>query len=185
MKKKLLNIFATVFLGVFLVVLFDTSKPTSPTLESNVPPLKTEQKYQGQARIIDGDSIEVADNNTRLLGIDAPEMKQTCFNQQKNEYLCGEISKNFLINLIGKKEVTCYYVGKDMYNRFLSECFIDNVSINEEIIKNGMAVIYSFTSVSKKMEDLERQAQENKLGIWRGAFQSPKDYRKSHKKKKL
>ena len=43
-----------------------------------------------------------------------------------------------------------------------------------------MAVIYNFTESSEEMNALEAQAQEKKSGIWKGAFQLPKDYRKSH-----
>ena len=56
------------------------------------------------------------------------------------------------------------------------------ISINQEIIKNGMAVIYNFGNGDPKLDELELQAKNNHLGIWRGAFQLPKDYRKSHKK---
>ena len=55
--------------------------------------------------------------------------------------------------------------------------------INEEIVKNGMAVIYDFKESDEKMDALEAEAKKQKLGIWRGAFQLPKEYRKSHPRK--
>ncbi len=181
MKNKLLNILATVILGALVATLFDATKPhesRAPLLEDS----STKEKYFGKARVIDGDSIVVDGHNTRLLFIDAPEFKQTCLNPQNSEYACGQMSRYFLINFIGKNDVTCYYSEHDKYNRFLGECFVGEASINKAILQNGMAVIYSFTNVDEELKALEAEAKKKKLGIWQGAFQLPKDYRKSHKK---
>ncbi len=182
MKNKLLNTLATVVLGVLVATLYDATKPqdSKPLPHKEI---SQKEKYSGKTRVIDGDSLMVDGHNTRLLGIDAPEFKQTCLNAKNEEYACGQMSRDFVINFIGKSDVTCYYVEKDRYNRFLGECFIGDVSINEAILKNGMAVIYSFTSVDDRIKNLEKSAKIKKLGIWQGAFQLPKDYRKSHKKK--
>ena len=185
MNKKLLNIITTVFLGVFFATIYNTAtkKPETPDHKIHQP-AKLENELKGFAIITDGDSIKINNERIRLLGIDAPEYSQTCFNAKKIEYNCGQISRNFLINLANNKEVTCYYAQKDIYNRFLAECFIGEISINQEIIKNGMAVIYNFKASDEIMENLETQAKINKIGIWQGAFQLPKDYRKANKKKK-
>ena len=86
----------------------------------------------------------------------------------------------FLANFAQGKEVECVYAEMDKYNRFLSKCFVDKVSINEALIKNGMAVIYNFNESDEKMTEFEKIAHEQKLGIWKGAFQLPKEYRKAH-----
>ena len=62
---------------------------------------------------------------------------------------------------------------------FMKELEQDNL-INEELVKNGMAVIYNFTESDKKMDELEVAAKKQKIGIWQGAFQLPKEYRKAH-----
>ena len=186
-KQKLLNLFSLLFLAVFGAIIFDVKDSPKPDKDAqkNISEIKSGQSFSGKTRVIDGDSIVVANNRVRLLGIDAPEHSQNCLNQKNQEYPCGKISGEFLSNLVGDKEVICFYKHKDIYNRFLGNCFIQDLSINEEILKNGMAVIYSFTSSDKKMNDLELFAKEHRLGIWQGSFQLPKEYRKSKKNKSL
>lgn len=182
-QKKLLNILSIVFLGAFLAFIYEAAKPQSTASNDQPFLVKQEKKYSGSARVIDGDSIVVNGNETRLIGIDAPEFKQNCFKDNRLEYACGQMSYKFLLNLIGANEVTCYYEIKDKYNRFLGECFVGDLSINQELLKNGMAVIYSFNNANNNMILLENHAKENKLGLWQGSFQMPKDYRKYHKRK--
>jgi len=128
--------------------------------------------------------MKVGKKELRLFGLDAPEYSQTCFNEKKQEYACGQVSRDFLINLAGGKDVNCFFAEKDKYDRFLSKCFVGKVSINEELVKNGMAVVYNFTESDEKMDELEKEAKAKKIGLWQGAFQLPKDYRKSHPKHK-
>ena len=146
--------------------------------------VKLDQSFSGTAIAVDGDSIKVAGNSVRLLGIDAPEYKQTCFDAKNSEYPCGIISKNFTKNLVDGKNVTCHYHKKDIYNRYLAQCELDGVVINWQILRNGMAVIYNYSEVDVEIKMLESQAKADKLGIWQGSFQLPKEYRKTHKKGK-
>jgi len=59
--------------------------------------------------------------------------------------------------------------------------FLGNDSINEKIISSGMAVIYDLSKANQTIINLENRAKINKLGIWRGYFQLPKEYRRSEK----
>lgn len=178
------NTFALFFFLFFCSTLFTvaTSKPAKS--QSGFPRVRSHlvfsKSFSGTAKVIDGDSISVDDREVRLFGIDAPEYHQTCFDVKMREYSCGKASQEFLYDFINGKKVTCYYAEKDKYNRFLGKCEINKTSINQEIIKNGMAVIYNFTESDDLMDNLEAAAQKQKLGIWQGAFQLPKDYRKSH-----
>jgi hypothetical protein len=47
------------------------------------------QSVAGIARVVDGDTLEVADTKIRLEGIDAPETKQVCIAGSGEEYACG------------------------------------------------------------------------------------------------
>lgn len=138
--------------------------------------------FSGNAWVIDGDSIKISKKNVRLLYIDAPEYKQKCFDKNNNEYDCGIVSKKYLLNLLKDQEVKCYYNNKDMYNRFLAVCYVNNVNINKKLISDGMAVIYDLSKVSDEIINLESQAKSSAKGIWQGHFQLPKEYRKMIKK---
>lgn len=177
------------FLGVFFIFVFDVAiskeiNPSSLKVESS---LKFDKKFSGTASVIDGDSIKVADENSkkevRLFGLDAPEYKQICFDEKNREYACGQTSYKFLLSLINGKEVVCFYTEKDKYDRYLSKCEINHTSINQEIVKNGMAIIYNYAESDEVMNQLESDARKAKIGVWRGKFQKPKEYRKEHPRK--
>jgi endonuclease YncB( thermonuclease family) len=184
MLQNFLNVFAIFFLGFFCASLFAIANSNEAISQSQYFRVKSHlqfnQKFSGKTSVIDGDSLRVGGKEVRLFGLDAPEYKQTCFDAENEEYSCGLESKSFLVNLAQKKEAHCIYAEKDKYDRFLAKCFIGKISINEELVKNGMAVIYNFTESDDKMDALEAAAKKQKLGIWQGAFQLPKDYRKSH-----
>jgi endonuclease YncB( thermonuclease family) len=183
-KNKFLNFFNAIFLSVFFISVFQVLTSETASSQSKIFRVKSHlqfsEKFSGKTFVIDGDSLKVAGKEVRLFGIDAPEYKQTCFDAKKKQYACGQVSHRFLINLAGGKEVTCFHAGKEKYGRYLAKCYVGKVSINEELIKNGMAVIYSFSDPDEKMERLEAQAKKQRLGIWQGAFQLPRDYRKEH-----
>ncbi len=140
---------------------------------------KFDQQISGIAKVTDGDTIKIDKNRVRLIAIDAPETSQTCFDTNYQEYNCGIISKNFLINLAENKEVICYYSKLDRYQRYLGKCFVGEMMINAEMVKNGMAVSYFFGHKDAEIMSFEEQAKQQKLGIWQGAFELPQDYRKS------
>jgi endonuclease YncB( thermonuclease family) len=183
MQKKLTNICGILFLGIFFGIIFNTATSAQSQNLRVKSHLQFDKEFSGNTFVLDGDSLKVGGKEVRLFGVDAPEYKQTCFDAKKKEYACGQVSRDFLINLAGGKQVTCLYAEKDKYDRFLSKCSVDKISINEEIVKNGMAVIYNFTESDEKMDKLEAEAKEKKLGIWKGAFQLPKDYRKANPRK--
>ena len=173
--------FLLTFLAGFFAFIFNVI--ASKENNFNKSSLEFDKSFSGVTQVIDGDSIKVGDKEVRLFGLDAPEYKQICFDEKDQEYACGQVSRNFVVNLIEGKEVICYYAQKDKYDRYLGKCEIAKVSINQEIVKNGMAIIYSYSASDEAMDDLESKARNSKVGIWRGKFQNPKDYRKEHPRK--
>lgn len=181
-KQLAVAVFFMVFVGTIVSAMINPA--ASQTQYSRVKShLVFDKKFSGKALVIDGDSIRVGEKEVRLFGVDAPEYKQNCFDQNQEEYPCGKISFQFLRKLVASKNVECVYAEKDKYDRYLGKCWLGEVSINEEIIKNGMAVIYNFTESDEKMDQLEAQAKEQKLGIWRGSFELPKNYRRANPRK--
>jgi micrococcal nuclease len=137
----------------------------------------------------DGDTCRVRspDNITlkiRLIGIDAPEVSNK---KNKDNQLYGKESKEYINNLIKGKSVTLKNYATDQYGRNLSEIFLDKENINLNMVTMGMAEVYKGKS-DKNLDveiyhDAEKKAKKNKIGIWSlSNYQSPKDYRSSHKK---
>lgn len=137
----------------------------------------------------DGDTCRVRspDNITlkiRLIGIDAPEVSNK---KNKENQTYGKESKEYINNLIKGKLVTLKNYATDQYGRNLSEIFLDKENVNLKMIETGMAEVYKGKSDKnldiEVYQEAEKKAKKNKIGIWSlSNYQSPKDYRSSHKK---
>ena len=66
----------------------------------------------GKARVIDGDTLEIAGQRIRLHGIDAPESQQTCWAGGR-EWACGREATFALAYETGMHWVTCREKGGD------------------------------------------------------------------------
>ena len=141
----------------------------------------------GFPKVVDGDTIHIKSYKIRLEGIDAPEMKQKCkkpylkimlFNFQK-DYYCGQISKKKLIQKIANKPVKCILLGQDRYKRYLAKCLKGNINLNRWMVRNGYAVAYRKYSKLYILD--ENFAKEEKLGLWRGTFVEPEQWRRKNK----
>ena len=148
-----------------------------------------ENFISGTAKVIDGDSIKIRNHRIRLLGIDAPELKQLCKDQNNKTYACGKASKIFLKSFIEEvkklrnlSEVFCYYSELDKYKRVLGECFVGSkrkYSLNQAMVMSGNAIAYLRYS-DKYLKDQEAAMIEEK-GIWSGKFIYPEEWRKKNK----
>jgi endonuclease YncB( thermonuclease family) len=132
-----------------------------------------EVTLQGQYKIIDGDSLVVKGQEIRLLGIDAPEYRQTCSLQNGNAYECGKQSRLHLIKLARSGKLNCTGWEEDKYQRLLAECRAGDVEINARMVKDGWAVSYG------NYEGEEAQARVRGSGVWQGGFDSPKAWREN------
>ena len=118
-------------------------------------------------RVVDGDTVYVLDANKtqhkiRLTGIDAPERKQA-FGKKSKEYLSG---------LVAGRHVVIDYSKRDRYKRILGKVLLNNVDMNLEIVKAGLA--WHYKKYQKEQAELDRElysqaeteARENKRGLW-------------------
>ena len=135
--------------------------------------------------VTDGDTIKIGKEKIRLFGIDAPEMKQICNDENNNPYACGHVSKKFLSDLLyiknSGKQVFCYYSERDKYKRIIGDCYIgaDNeIGINYSMVFYGQAVAY--TRYSEKYLDTQDDARSFKFGLWSGTFVLPEEWRKNN-----
>ena len=113
-------------------------------------------KYGVVKRCIDGDTIVMEDNtHIRLAEIDCLELSQPH----------GLEAKQFVENLILGRRVKLVIKGSDKYKRKIAEIYLNDVWINEVIVKNGMAYVYRRYG-SRKLYNEEQEAKRNKIGLW-------------------
>ena len=131
--------------------------------------------FANTVKVIDGDTIKIANEKIRFGGIDAPELKQICFKNEE-KISCGILVKNVLKKKIGKEIPKCINEGKDIYKRTIAECFINGESLSKFLVSNGYA--FAYRKYSKKFIKDERFAKKNKLGLWSMKFMFPWEFRK-------
>jgi endonuclease YncB( thermonuclease family) len=117
--------------------------------------------------VADGDTITVLDasniqHKIRLSGIDAPEKHQAF----------GTVSKQNLSNMVFNRTVVVSWQNNDRYGRIIGKVLLDDVDINLEQIKAGMAWFYRQYQKQQPIQDqadyalAEQEAKANKLGLW-------------------
>jgi len=122
-------------------------------------------------RAIDGDSFEIAGTILDFPNIDAPELGQMCEVGQKWE-ACGlqasyELEKRFALGPRVCKTVKDFKSSQDCIE-FLSN--IERISL-----ETGLAV--AVETASDELKAIENTAQNLPIGMWRGNFTSPKEWR--------
>lgn len=130
----------------------------------------------GTGRVIDGDTLEVAGQVVRLLGVDAPELEQICTDSQQRDYACGQLSSARLAEKLGQARLRCQLEGRDVYGRSLGLCWLGDLPINAWLVEQGLAWASPDQSNFAAQENAARQAQR---GVWPGGFVFPWKYRKN------
>ena len=118
----------------------------------------------GRARVIDGDSLQVAGESIRLSGIDALEMAQSCGGPQ-GDWACGVWARDVLVALIGGASVTCAGDERDRYGRLLAHCRVASDDLGAAMVGQGAAM--AFRRYSMEYVALEDQARAQNRGLWR------------------
>ena len=153
---------------------------------------------QGEAKVIDGDTLIINNIRIRLFGIDAPEKNQICKSNYYRAYNCGHASTEFLkslttkkVNIYGNpippmnKRVTCYWKDLDIYGRPIAICSTSGDVEGSQIILNSLMVFFghavAYKKYSKKYVELENSAKKREIGIWQGEFDMPWDWRRKYK----
>jgi endonuclease YncB( thermonuclease family) len=132
----------------------------------------------GRVRVADGDSLELAGKRIRLVGIDAPELHQTCVDRKGQTWPCGRTAADELRAHVAGRELTCQPHGMDRYHRLLAACFLDDGSeINAWLVRQGWAVAYGRSTTYHSEQSEAKSAQR---GIWSGSFTPPSEWRRQH-----
>ncbi len=166
MKNKISPVF---LITIFVVAVFSFLGGTFYQSQKSQAE-KTKQEEINQkliiSRIVDGDTLQLQNGKEiRLYGMSTPEQKEPYY----------EEANKFTENLVLNKEITLEQEDKykqDKFGRLLGYVFVDEVNLNIELVRNGLAkvVLYEKRAKIKYQDELlqaEKEARENKLGIWK------------------
>ena len=138
------------------------------------------QELVGPARVIDGDTLEVAGQRIRIHGIDAPETKQLC-DQGMDASKCGELATRALTRLIRGEPVRCEQRDVDRFERIVAVCFnVGGNDIGKAMVRQGWAMAYRQFSMDYVVD--EERAKAAKSGIWTTVFIPPWEWRREQRR---
>ena len=117
-----------------------------------------------QAKVVgikDGDTFKVLYNNSeitiRLNHIDCPEKNQPYGKNAK--WKASDLCFGKIVKIVSNGK-------KDRYKRLIAEVYFNNININKELVKNGLAWHFKKYSSDNDYAKLEIQARKLKVGLW-------------------
>jgi endonuclease YncB( thermonuclease family) len=153
---------------LILLVVFGLAAAIAASLALPEPALS------GHASVVDGDTLRLGGKRIRLLGIDAPELGQTCTGPDRTPWPCGEVARDKMAELVNGGAVTCAPRGHDRYGRVLARCLGRTIDLGGAMVTAGLAV------AEGDYFHQEAVASAAKIGIWAGSFMPPRQWRDSH-----
>lgn len=162
LQKKFYNIF--IFILIFLAETGCVEKVESLGRENGIYSVR---------RVIDGDTIELSDYKlVRYIGIDTSEIRK----KQGSTWLYDPEpysieAKDLNKMLVESKQVKLEFdvERQDKYGRWLAYVYVDDKMVNEELLKQGYAKIFTILPNIKHIDRLKTaqfQAKQAKRGIW-------------------
>jgi len=119
--------------------------------------------------VIDGDTIKLkSGERVSYIGIDTPELSGE---NGRPEFYAWE-AKEANRKLVEGKRVRLEFdvERRDRYGRLLAYVYVDGLMVNEWLVANGYARVYTFppnVRYENNFKKLELEAQRLGLGIWR------------------
>lgn len=138
--------------------------------EAPPPPPPT---VAGPARVLDGNTLEIAGVRVRLFGADAPDLLQYCvFNTLRFE--CGYYARSHLASLILGGEVSCELVDSP---RIFGRCrrADGGPELAARMVADGWAV--ADREMSQELVPAELEARRENRGLWLSTFVLPSQWR--------
>ncbi len=131
-------------------------------------PLSSCQSPPDTARVtqvIDGDTIIIADGSrVRYIGIDTPEVYPK---PQDFGIEAGQVNRELVE---GKKvRLERDVSDTDRYGRLLRYVYVDDIFVNAELVRQGLARAQAYppdTKYQDYLEELETEARQAGRGIW-------------------
>jgi endonuclease YncB( thermonuclease family) len=109
--------------------------------------------------ITDGDTLKQGGLTSRVWGIDAPELSQTC----PDGWPAGRVAATRLQPLTTGRPVACQEKDRDRYGRTVAICRASGEDLGAILVREGLA--WAFVRYSSGYVGDERQAKANDLGV--------------------
>ncbi len=136
------------------------SRPPSPQVRGD------KDEYARVTRVIDGDTIELADGRkVRYIGIDAPEKREgrlACYSLEATEYN-KHLAEGAYVRL--ERDIS----ETDRFGRLLRYVFVDDMMINYEMVERGYAKARAYppdTKHARLLEEAQLRATIGNRGLW-------------------
>ena len=132
--------------------------------------------------MVDGDTLLFPNHRVVLAGIDAPETAQSCQNENGEDWACGAEATNRLVQLM-VDEVVCdlherIFLRRSFRPSYRATCFSGGLDVAKVLVREGLAVA-EYADSERYLAD-ERDARDEKRGIWAGEFDRPSDWRQAN-----
>ena len=139
-------------------------------------------------RVTDGDTINVVGNGKdeiiRLVGIDAPE---TSKKKRQPGQPCSQKSTKYLARLVLNKMVNIKSYGQNRYGSTMGVIYLNDINVDLEIIKVGLAEVYRGSPASEIDMDSYWKAEKNAkiadraMWVLGDKYVSPREWRNMNK----
>ena len=137
-----------------------------------------EYKCQEVKKVVDGDTLDIVLNlgfnvlhsvRIRMAGIDTPESRTRDLDEKARGKLAKAFLKNWLSQENEKKKIVVrtFKKTKGKFGRVIAEIWVDDVNVNEDMIKCYHAVPYS---AQNKNEVAELHLKNREKLIEQGVF---------------
>lgn len=137
----------------------------------------------GPAEAVGPDIIKVNDTRVILLGIDAPEANQPCYETGSKLWQCADTAFAVLDQTVKAGTVTCTLSGNpDPLGRRNGTCKVGDQDVADVLIKQGLALPYPHDPESKAYLADAKAAKAAKQGIYADGItlENPWEYRIKH-----
>ena len=134
----------------------------------------------GNARVIDGDTVEIDWVRVHLQGIDAPELGQTCEKGGKL-HRCGDVAAAALWKQ-AMAPVRCAPVEDSTPDRVLAKRIVGYIELNAWMVTRRYAVAGRKNACDYLAK--EAKARLALRGVWHGRFEYPWDWRKARQQRR-
>lgn len=119
--------------------------------------------------VIDGDTVMLKDGRTvRLIGIDSPETRHPTLPPQR----FGKEAADYLRKLAENRDCELEFEegnSKDKHGRAVAYLYVGGLLLNEELLKNGFAYVYTKYPfrLKEKFITSQQNAIKNRKGLWK------------------